>query len=81
MGVNDDAFFLEKCAALEFIVGTPPGASSLLQVIHSSFYRMTLDEVSPIGFDCFRYLSNRNLPAHVEAQHASASPQHSRLAH
>jgi hypothetical protein len=31
MDVNDDAFILEKRGALTPIVGTPPGASSLLQ--------------------------------------------------
>jgi hypothetical protein len=31
MGVNDDACFLDKRGALEAIVGTPPGAGSLLQ--------------------------------------------------
>jgi hypothetical protein len=60
-------FSRKNASSLTPIVGTPPGASSLLQVINSSFYRMALDEVSPIGFDCFRYLSKRNLPAHVEA--------------
>jgi hypothetical protein len=32
MDVNDEAGFLEKRGALESIVGTPPGAGSLLQV-------------------------------------------------
>jgi len=31
MDVNDDAFILDKRVAFETIVGTPPGASSLLQ--------------------------------------------------
>ncbi|MDQ0122722.1 hypothetical protein J2W17_001667 [Pseudomonas lini] len=31
MDANDYAFFLDKRVALETIVGTPPGASSLLQ--------------------------------------------------
>jgi len=31
MGVNDNACCLEACVAFKFIVGTPPGASSLLQ--------------------------------------------------
>jgi hypothetical protein len=48
--------------------------------IHRPFYRLALDEVSPIGFDCFRYLSNRNLPGHVEAQYTSTPSQYPRLA-
>ncbi len=75
MDVNDDEISLNKGSALKSI------ASSLLhRVIHSSFYRMALDEVSLIGFDCFRYLSKRNLLAYVEAQHTSAPSQHPRLA-
>ncbi|CAI8798335.1 hypothetical protein EMIT0P253_210013 [Pseudomonas sp. IT-P253] len=36
MDLNDNACCLEKCAAFEFIVGTPPGASLLLHCSRSS---------------------------------------------
>jgi hypothetical protein len=33
MDVNDNACFLNARGAFKFIVGTPPGASSLLQLL------------------------------------------------
>ncbi|WP_273828320.1 hypothetical protein, partial [Pseudomonas sp. SBT1-2] len=48
--------------------------------IHSIFSFPSLDEFPAIGFDCFRYLSNRNLSAHVETQYAPTPSQHSCLA-
>lgn len=44
------------------------------------FYALMLDEVSIMGFYCRRYLSNRNLNAHIETQHSPAPSQHPGLA-
>jgi hypothetical protein len=48
MDVNDDEDFLDKRVALETIVGTPPGASSLLQFDFTT-HKTRDRQRSPVG--------------------------------